>query len=191
MARPTLFNEAVELYELLDPRDGEVRYIGKAVDAAKRFKGHLRDSRRRNTPVYAWVRSLAKAGTVPQMRVVATVPAARWQEEERRLIAEARAGGGRLLNLADGGDQPSCSAEVRAANGRANAKAIHSDPDRKALWALKRRVGQHIRDGFINNERRARLRETARALPHLFACFANIPDREENADGSPVQPYRL
>lgn len=191
MAKVSVFSEAVELYELLDPRDGEVRYIGKAVVAAKRFKGHLRDSRRRNTPIYAWIRSLAKAGMVPQMRVVATVPAAQWQEEERRLIAEARASGRRLLNIADGGDQPSCSTDVRAANGRATAKAIHSDPDRKALWALKRRVGQHLRDGLINNERRARLRETARTLPHLFACFANIPDREENPDGSPIQPYRL
>ncbi len=41
-----------------------------------------------------------------------------WQSVERLAISDARASGVRLLNVADGGDEPYCSKEVRAANAR-------------------------------------------------------------------------
>lgn len=184
-------HDTVDIYALTDPHTGAVRYIGKAVDAAKRFKGHMRDSRRRHTPVYCWIKALADQGLTPDMTILARVPADRWQGEERRQIAEARRAGVRLLNLADGGDQPSCPTATRAANGKAVAAAVHGDPDRKAVWNIKRRMGLSLKQGFVSNARRASLRESARICPELFACFANIPDREENPNGSPVHGYRI
>lgn len=181
----------VDIYALTDPRTGAVRYIGKAVDAAKRFKGHIRDSRRRTTPVYCWIKALAEKGYTPGLCILARVPADRWQAEERRMIAEGRATGLKLLNLADGGDQPSCPRSTRAANGVATARLIHNDPDRKAVWKLKQRMGLSLKQGFLSNERRAGLRESARRCPELFGCFANVPDREENPDGSPIHGYRF
>jgi hypothetical protein len=50
---------------LRDPATNEVRYIGKANDSMKRLKTHIRDSRRRNTPVYSWIKKLASKGLVP------------------------------------------------------------------------------------------------------------------------------
>lgn len=108
----------VDIYELIDPRDGSVRYIGKANDAAKRLMSHIRASRSRNTPVYAWFRKLEKLGLVPQIRVISRVTEAEWMHEEKRIIFEARLTHPKILNVADGGNTPKCSLETRKANGR-------------------------------------------------------------------------
>jgi hypothetical protein len=112
-----------------------------------------------------------------------------WREAERRLIAEARARGERLLNVADGGDEPHCPTATRAKNGRAVAAAIQADPTRRMIWDLKRRIGKDMKDGFVSNSARAKLRKAAQLRPDLFGVFANLPDREENPDGSPVGGY--
>jgi hypothetical protein len=52
--------QKIEIYSLNDPYTYKVRYIGKAKDSQKRLKSHIRDSKRRNTPVYQWIRSLAQ-----------------------------------------------------------------------------------------------------------------------------------
>lgn len=113
-----------EIYGLYHPETGELRYIGKANDSAKRLKSHLRDVNRRMTPLYGWMRSLVKAGLVPCVRVLAVSDD--WQAKEKELIAKHREEGFRLLNLADGGDEPLCSAETR----KKNAIAIN---DKRAM----------------------------------------------------------
>jgi hypothetical protein len=40
-----------------------------------------------------------------------------------------------------GGDEPFCSKETRANNGRNVALAIHTNPLRKRLWQLKHDLG--------------------------------------------------
>ena len=98
------------IYGLFDAT-GELRYIGKSNNPKKRLGSHLRDAKRLKTPLYAWIN---KHG-MPEMRVLeANCPD--WQEAERRHIADARARGERLLNIADGGDEPFCPPEVRASN---------------------------------------------------------------------------
>jgi len=173
----------VAIYALTDPRTGADRYIGKANDAARRFKGHLRDARRRDTPVYRWIRKLDREGLIPGMRVVAKCPPQNWQRLEALLIEQARRKGAALLNVAAGGDEPFCPTEVRAANGQRTAAAIHSDPIRKAAWTLKRNVGEALKAGLISNKSRAALRRLAGDPCGLFASFASIPDRDEGPDG--------
>lgn len=182
----------VAIYALTDPRTGADRYIGKANDAARRFKGHLRDARRRDTPVYRWIRKLEREGMVPGMRVLGMVKPERWQEAEGLFIERARRealkAGTHLLNVSAGGDQPFCSTETRAENGRRNAAAIHSDPFRKKIWKLKQSIGLDLKQGYMSNAARAKLRQAARDCPELFGAYAAIPDREENPDGSMIWP---
>jgi predicted GIY-YIG superfamily endonuclease len=158
------------IYGLYDKR-GALRYIGKANDLGKRLKDHLRETRRR-TPLYDW---LHKNGA-PEMRVLEE-NCADWREAERRLIAEARQRGDRLLNIADGGDEPHCPQEVRAHNGRANAAAVHGDPARKRLWSLKRTLGESLTKGYVSNATRVKMRQAAEQHPHLFGEWTDIPDR--------------
>lgn len=123
------------IYALCHPSTGEIRYIGKAASPGSRLKSHLRDAKRRTAPVYRWINKLARAGLAPVMRVLAWTDD--WRTEERLLIAQHRAHGARLLNVADGGDEPACSREVRAANGRKVA-AMRD----KAIWQYRRNLGQ-------------------------------------------------
>lgn len=109
--------EEAEIYGLFDPESGELRYIGKANNSAKRLKSHLREVRRRKTPLYNW---LAKLELPPIVEVLERT--CNWREAETRLIAEHRAKGTRLLNIADGGDEPHCPKSIRADNGRMAAK---------------------------------------------------------------------
>lgn len=129
---------SVEIYGLICPDTGRVRYVGKANDSVKRYKSHMRDSRgpKGHTPVYCWFRKLASEGKRPGMLVLETVaPEGDWRNAERRLIAEHRALG-KMLNVADGGDEPHCPTETRAANGARNAKA--RDP---LVWNVRRFMG--------------------------------------------------
>lgn len=138
------------IYALHHPETGEVRYIGKANDPAKRLAGHLRDMHARRTPVYDWMRTLGQA---PVMSVVEVVPDGGWQEAERRHIAEHRQRGARLLNLAQGGDEPYCSPEQRRTNGArmqhhpntAAARLRNGPANAKKrdalLWAARKRLG--------------------------------------------------
>lgn len=108
----------VEIYSLSDPRDGAVRYIGKAKCAKKRLQTHISDARLRKTPVYVWINELLALRLLPVVTVVEQCEASLWPARERALIADARARGERLLNLAPGGNQPHCPREVCIANGK-------------------------------------------------------------------------
>lgn len=118
------------IYALCDPDTAEVRYIGKANDPEKRLLGHIRDAKVRQTPVYAWIRKLTAAGLAPEM-VVIRRGCKDWKAEERALIAAGRALGLRLLNVADGGDEPFMTREQRARNGSATLAAIRTGIERK------------------------------------------------------------
>lgn len=104
------------IYGLCHPITGELRYIGKANKPAARLKSHGKDADRQRTPVHCWITKLFGLGG-PEM-VILEEGCEDWVSAERRWIAKARAAGFRLLNLADGGNQPHCSAEVRSANGK-------------------------------------------------------------------------
>lgn len=123
------------IYGLTDPKTGEVRYIGKANDPEKRLAGHMRDMTRRNTPLYCWMRKNGKPGLV-----VLSENCQDWKSEERRIIAEYRAASARLLNVADGGDEPFCSKDVRARNG-----AIVAAKRSRVLWSVYRRLGYQFK----------------------------------------------
>jgi hypothetical protein len=169
MARPSDYNEhiadlicerMVEIYALCDPDTKEIRYIGKANNAKTRFTGHLWYSTRRKTPLYSWIRKLESFDKKPLLRILEVVPYSEWKATEKRLIADYRKTS-RLLNLADGGDEPYCPREVRvangkknaakyftkesrSANGKKNAKALHADPMRKRWWHLVRSISTDL-----------------------------------------------
>lgn len=167
----------VEIYALTDPDSGETRYIGKANDARKRFKGHLSETRRK-TPVYCWIQALRLEGKTPGLTVIEICNADDWQEVEKTSIRIARREGARLLNIAEGGDEPYCSKEVRAANGRKNAKARVDTPFKAYVWKLKRDLSQLIRQGYCDNETREMIRQAARKRPDLFGCFLTLKNRD-------------
>jgi len=161
----------IDIYALHDPDTNEIRYIGKANDAAKRLKSHFRDARRRRTPVYDWINSLNVNGKIPVISIIEQVDDSLWKEREIFLIEHHRSIGTRLLNLALGGDEPFCPTEIRAANARKNARAVHDDPKRKLLWKRKQSLSISLKRGHIKPELRAKMKAIAQRRPDLFACW--------------------
>lgn len=133
--------DKVAIYALKCPESGAVRYIGKANNPKNRLATHIRGARKRRTPVHCWIGSLASP---PVMEVLEWVDAADWVAAERRLIAEYRMHA-RLLNLADGGDEPGCSREVRVANGLKVLALIKADPIRLGLRNFCGHLGRQAR----------------------------------------------
>ena len=164
---------SVDIYEILDPRDGSVRYIGKANDSALRFKQHLRETRRK-TPLYDWMQKMRSAGLVPTFRVSEVCPVGEWQKHEVAAIAAARLAGARLLNVADGGDEPHCSTEVRAENGRKVAVMRVKDPRAAFIFNAKRVLGTALKQGYVADKTKAKMRLAAAKHPALFGAWAAI-----------------
>ena len=170
----------VEIYGLFDPDTGDLRYVGKAKDSGNRFKRHI-DERRLNRPVNLWVRSLVASGKVPVLKVLEVVEDDKWEEAERRLIAEHRKTA-KLLNLADGGAMPSQTKKQRKKAARASNELQKAKPEawKKFIRAKQELARLHAR--FAKDPRsykhaahlRFLMRIDAAKDPELYGSWANL-----------------
>jgi hypothetical protein len=85
------------IYALVDPRDGEARYIGKTTKTmAQRLNGHLRSPAGKVRP---WIAELRAIGLEPGITAVRQgVPVAELRAAEHEEITRVIAAGGTLLN---------------------------------------------------------------------------------------------
>ena len=89
------------IYSLADPRNGEVRYIGKTVTTeSNRLRGHMKD--KENTPKTGWIKSLKKLGLKPVIEAVEETTELDWKECEKFWIENFRQMGCRLTNVCKG-----------------------------------------------------------------------------------------
>jgi hypothetical protein len=174
------FPTLVEIYSLRCPESGEIKYVGKANDALRRFRGHIRDSRRKNTPVCRWISSLAAKNTLPLLEILEQVPESQWKIAERNHIAKHRASGF-LLNLSKGGNQPFLSVEQQINSGKRLANSrLGYDANEKRLYEAKRVLGSYLK--FLERDKdydrlqkwKANLRAIANRHPGRFDCWANL-----------------
>jgi len=102
----------VYIYGLYDPRNNNLRYIGKALNLKKRFDLHMRE--KRNSYKNQWLNQLKCLGLKPEMRVLETIENSNdidWQERERWWIQCARETGDPITNLDDGGRNGNCKCQ--------------------------------------------------------------------------------
>jgi len=91
------------IYRLLDPRDRQVKYIGKTVNLAWRGKSHR--SPYGESHCARWLRCLRKLGLHAEMEIIETVEAGGdWAARERHWIAYYRSQGVDLCNMSAGGE---------------------------------------------------------------------------------------
>jgi hypothetical protein len=81
------------IYHLIDPRDGKIRYVGKAVDVQERLRGHLNAADAKSE----WISELRRAGMVPLLKVVRIVVGNPYTEEAQE-ISKCLSQGEELLN---------------------------------------------------------------------------------------------
>lgn len=126
------------------------------------------------TPLYQWISKLRSEGVMPAMAVIANAISDDWQDLERTLISQWRLDGMRLLNVAEGGDEPYCAPEIRAANGRRLVERMASDPLLARIARNKRMLGTALRRGTVNEATKEKMRLAAAKAPHLFGEWANV-----------------
>ncbi len=153
-----------EIYALCDPETGEVRYIGKSSDSHHRFKSHMRETRR-DYPLYRWINKLRKSGLCPKLKILFETDD--WEISEKLTIEKYRQSG-RLLNVAEGGDQPYCSLETRQKNGKIRAIARVSTPEKARLWEIKQQLGILLKQGYVSEKTKEKMRYAATRKPELF-----------------------
>ena len=101
------------IYGLLDPRTGQLRYVGFAFDFSVRLAHHCSPSRLRSScHKNNWIKSLAKVNLRPMLAVIehieltgdSVLDVKTLGEAEMFWIASFRASGAQLINQTDGGE---------------------------------------------------------------------------------------
>lgn len=95
------------IYGLINPRNGQLRYVGKSSSGTARPRQHWRPgnlSKDPNQHKVRWLRQLLAAGLKPEVEVLETCDSAEaLSEAEQHHIAYWRMVGCNLVNIAEGG----------------------------------------------------------------------------------------
>lgn len=131
----------VQIYGLVCPIDGSIRYIGKSKNPKRRLSAHISSAARNVYDHHAsrWIRKLAALGLVPRLEILQAVQDGEdWRECERSWIAKGISEGWPLTNSTVGGEGldylcPEAEAKYKA-NLSASMKRYFSTPEgRKAM----------------------------------------------------------
>lgn len=151
----------VYIYHLIDPKNDEIRYVGKTIYPEHRYSKHLRDKTR--TWRGKWIRSLLSRGLEPFMEIVETVPAGDdWAARERWWITKMREGGCRLTNCTDGGEGShgrECTLETRRKIGQANKGCPGSMLGKAHSKETREKIGRASRSRTYGEETREKHRQ--------------------------------
>lgn len=147
----------VAIYALRDPRDGEIRYIGKAEDPVRRLRQHMEPGQlnRYRSHKNSWLKGLLDAGYLPELEIVDWVEPERADAAEIHWIAWYRMGGSPLTNGTDGGD----GGAVTDPDARARISAAHVG--RKASAETRAKMSASHQARCAKPEERERMRRTA------------------------------
>lgn len=125
----------VYIYVLVDPRDGDVRYVGQTRNTLRR---RLSDHARGVGSCYRayWVQSLVRTGWKPIIRLLQCVLESEANAAERYWISFLKTHGCRLVNSTDGGDGVlNLSEEAKSRISAANKARTCSDATRAKMRA--------------------------------------------------------
>lgn len=96
--------ENVFIYALSDPRNNQIRYVGKANNPEDRYTNHFNSARDKNTHKRNWINSVRKDGFKPELLIIDEVPKNDWQYWEKFYISLFKTWGFSLVNYTEGGD---------------------------------------------------------------------------------------
>jgi hypothetical protein len=132
------------IYALIDPRTGNVRYVGATTNVQRRLQEHLRRKEFRHCS--RWVQSLLAEGSAPCVWIL-EVAGDGWQVAERRWIETFRELGMAECNIADGGEgtspgstkSPETRAKMSVAATRWQTGRRLSDDQRATMSAAQKK----------------------------------------------------
>jgi hypothetical protein len=166
------------VYGLIDPRTGQLRYVGKSTRGLRRATEHLQPGRLGGDRTHKakWIRSLRKLGLKYEVEVLekcGSLPAL--DEAERHFIGYFRAVGVDLTNHTDGGE--GTSGWVPSLEFRANiSRALKGGTKPPRSEEHKRRLSESLQGRAVWNKGTP---STARGLPRS----AEVRERISRAKG--------
>ena len=126
------------IYELVDPRSNEVRYVGLTkFNLSKRLKEHVDKSKckKRLLHVNYWINSVLDNGLFPEIRLIEKTDD---NLRECYWISEYRSRGYKLTNLTDGGEF--------------GVRGFHWTPSEDQLKLFKFKSNKHVFEFKLNGE---------------------------------------
>jgi len=91
------------IYALIDPRNSEVKYIGKSINPNMRFKEHISKCNKERTKKSNWIKKLISLNTQPNMVLLKEVDDKDVPYWEEYYIKHYKSNGANLLNYDDKG----------------------------------------------------------------------------------------
>lgn len=137
--------DIAHIYTLSDPRNGEIRYVGKTISLKGRKKSHFYSFSRPEHPKTIWVKELRALGLKPSMEVIETVHFEKdegWEEVERFWISTFKFYGFKLLNCDDGGNIGKKVCEETKLKIKV-ACTLRMTPEERARLSVKSRLNRH------------------------------------------------
>lgn len=100
--------EITYIYVLIDPRDNEVRYVGKTSNPKYRLSGHISECKKESTKHYRarWIRSLLKDNIKPIIKFIKACPLNDFEKFETEYIKIFKSD--KLTNSDETGQGNSC-----------------------------------------------------------------------------------
>lgn len=93
----------IYIYGLKDPRNNEIRYVGKSINPTLRYSEHIHE-KKTNKEKMEWLKDLSDNGAKPELVILETIGEdVDWQEREKYWIAFGYESNWRLTNIASGG----------------------------------------------------------------------------------------
>ena len=97
-------NKIVYIYSLKDPRDYQIKYIGKTIDIDRRRKEHNQIHRNKKSKKNSWIIHLIENGMQPIMEILEECEETNWVEREMYWIQYYKEFGFDLKNMTLGGE---------------------------------------------------------------------------------------
>ncbi len=116
----------VYIYSLTDPRNNQIRYIGKSINPKKRIDNHLHVKRKSHCS--CWIQSLKSIGLKPIFEIIDIVEESNWKFWEQYWIAQIKAWNFSLTNHSIGGEGQLGNKQTKESNEKRS----------KALKGIKR-----------------------------------------------------
>ena len=95
----------IEIYCLIDPRSGHVKYVGKAKSAKSRYRNHICNTKSKSYKSN-WIRNLKLEELKPELLILDSVKESEWIFWEQHYISLFKSYGFILTNGTFGGDDP-------------------------------------------------------------------------------------
>jgi hypothetical protein len=153
----------IHIYKLIDPRNDNIRYIGKTVNPYRRIHSHISKAKLMTNKTHSgnWIRSLLFEGLKPRMEIIETIDnTLEWSEREIYWIKFYRELGVDLTNFKDGGINGSGNASYGRLGKKNSPEHIRKTSEGRRGKSCKRcpeankRRADGIRRYWRNNKRK-------------------------------------